>query len=183
MAIPPTLPGSSPGTGAPPAPAAAGRGLRLLIWAGVIVLTMMMVSLPTVMLVFFGLLPSIVAWVIDRADQKYATFCVFGMNFAGLFPFLTDIWFEDHSVDAAIRIMTNVFDLIIIYGSAAFGWMMFIVLPPVITTFLSAMSERRLDTLQTQQKDIIEEWGENVATVVEPPNPGDPSPQQPAAAQ
>ncbi len=183
MAIPPpTSPGSSPGTGAQPPPAPSGKGLQALIWMTIIVLTAMMVSLPTVMLVFFGLLPSIVAWIIDRADQKYATSCVFGMNFSGLFPFLTDIWFKDHSVDAAVGIMTNVFDLFIIYGSAAFGWMMYIVLPPVITTFLSAMSDRRLDTLRTSQKKIIEEWGENVANVVDPLEPGSPPPQQPAGA-
>ena len=51
-----------------------GQGLRVLIWGGLIIGAAMMISLPTVMLVFFGLLPSIVAWMVDRSDQKYATF-------------------------------------------------------------------------------------------------------------
>ena len=79
------------------------------------------ISMPTVVLVIFGLLPAIVAWVVDRSEQKYAMWCVFGMNFSGLLPFLMDIWFKDHTTDAAIAILTNVFDLMVIYSAAAFG--------------------------------------------------------------
>ena len=137
------------------------------------------------MLVLFGLLPSIVAGIFDRGEQKYATFCVFGFNFSGLFPSLMEIWFDNHSIDAAVEIMTNVFDLFIIYGAAAFGWMVFMTFPPVITTFLSAMSDRRLEELRETQKTIIEEWGENVASAIDPPDPATPEgpdgppPQQP----
>lgn len=177
MAISPTPPGASPGTAAQPAPASPAKSLQGLIWTGVITLSAMMVSLPTVMLFYFGLLPSFVAWIVDRSDQKYATFCVFGMNFAGLFPFFIEIWFENHSTDEAIRIMTDVFDLFIIYGAAAFGWMVYIALPPVITTFLSVMSEHRLEVLRENQKNILEEWGENVTRVVDAVESDTPLPQ------
>ncbi|MCH7936117.1 MAG: acyl-CoA synthetase [Proteobacteria bacterium] len=130
-------------------------------------ITLAIISMPTVLLLFFGLMPSIVALVIDRTEGRYATFCVLGMNISGLFPFLTDVWFQVHTTDMAIRIMTDVFNLLIIYGSAGFGWMLYIALPPVITTFLSAMSQRRVAVLREKQAKIIEEWGENVATFLD----------------
>ncbi len=181
MAFPPTPQSPMPNTDAEPAPPPPGQGLRIMIWGGLIVGAFMLVSLPTVMLVFFGLLPSIVAWIIDRSEQKYATACVFGLNFSGLFPFLMEIWFEDHSLDAAIRIMTDVFDLMLIYGAAGFGWMLYMALPPFITTFLSVMSEHRVTVLKENQAGIIEEWGENVATVLDAvENPeGDDMPEVP----
>ncbi len=186
MAIPPIPQNPKPETGAKPAPP-PGQGLRILIWGGLIGGAFMLVSLPTVMLIVFGLLPSIVAWIIDRTEKKYATACVFGLNFSGLFPFLMEIWFEDHSLDAAIRIMTDVFDLMVIYGSAGFGWMLYMALPPFVTTFLSVMSEHRLTVLKEKQANIIEEWGENVATVLdEVENPEDAIPEtpgQPPAAE
>jgi hypothetical protein len=153
----------------PPLPEAPppGQGLRTLIWGIVFVGTFMLISLPTVILGFFGLLPTIVAWVVDRSSQKYAMFCVLGMNLSGLLPFLMEIWFENHSVDAATRIMTNVFDLMVIYGAAGFGWMLYVALPPVVTTFLTVMSERRVTVLKSNQKTIIDEWGKSVTTVVE----------------
>ena len=162
MAIAPT---PAPNVETPPAP--PGRTLQKLVWFVVFLLTMMMISLPTVIMVFLGMLPSIVAWVIDRSEGKHATFCVSGLNFSGLFPFLMDVWFINHSTDTAIRILTDVFNLVIIYGSAAFGWLLYIAVPPVITTFLSVMSQHRMTILKTTQNNIIEEWGEKVASTIE----------------
>ena len=96
-----------------------------------------------------------------------------------------EIWFDIHSIDATIEILTNVFDLFVIYGSATFGYMVYFALPPVITTFLSAMSDRRLEELRVTQKSIIEEWGGNVACAIDdldpmnPAGPGVPPQQQP----
>jgi hypothetical protein len=147
--------------------ASAGRGLRHIVWILLILVALLVISLPTVLFLLFGMLPTIVAWVVDRSQQKYATFCVCGLNFSGLFPFLTDIWFKDHSIDATIAILTNVFDLMVIYGAAAFGWMMFIAVPPVISQFISAMLQRRVAMLRDQQQKIIEEWGEGVSMLVD----------------
>lgn len=139
---------------------------------------MMMISLPTVILVCLGMLPTLVAWVIDRSDGKHATFCVCGLNFSGLFPFLMDVWFINHSTDMAIRILTDVFNLIIIFGAAAFGWLLYTAVPPVITTFLSVMAQHRMTILKTTQSNITEEWGEKVASTIEaqPPDEMPPLP-------
>ncbi len=154
-----------------------GQALRRFIWFILMLVTMTILSAPTVMLLFFGLLPSIVAGIIDRSEGKYATYCVVGMNFSGIFPFLTDIWFGDHSIDAAVEIMTNPFDLMIIYGAAAFGWMLYMAVPPVITTFLSVMAQRRVTVLRENQSKIIEEWGEAVTTTLETAVAGEAAPE------
>jgi len=148
------------------APTPPGRAMRKAVWILLCLVALLVISLPTVLLLLFGMLPTIVAWVVDRSQQKYATFCVCGMNFSGVFPFLSDVWFKDHSTDAAVRILTNVFDLTVIYGTAAFGWMIFIAVPPVITQFISAMLQKRVATLREQQQKIIEEWGEGVSMLV-----------------
>ena len=158
-------------------PAPPTRVFKRLTWLMLILVSLVVISLPTVLLLAFGLLPAVVAWIIDRSTQKYATFCVFGMNFSGIFPFMTDIWFKEHSTDAATRILTNPFDLMVIYGAAAFGWMMFKTVPPVVATFMSAMLQHRVTTLREQQKIIVEEWGEGVSMLV------DAEAQQQAAAK
>ena len=150
------------------APTPPGRAMRKAVWILLCLVALLVISLPTVLLLLFGMLPTIVAWVVDRSQQKYATFCVCGMNFSGVFPFLSDVWFKDHSTDAAVRILTNVFDLTVIYGAAAFGWMIFIAVPPVITQFISAMLQKRVATLREQQQKIIEEGGEGVPILAPP---------------
>ncbi len=164
----PSIPVAKTPRAAPaPGQAAPGQGLKRFIWFILISIAMVILSPPTMMLLFFGLLPSFVAVIIDRTEGKYAMFCVLGMNFSGVFPYLTDVWFDDHTIDAAVRIMTDPFDLMVIYGAAAFGWMIYIAVPPVILTFISVMSERRVTTLRDNQSKIIEEWGDSVASVLE----------------
>ncbi len=141
--------------------------LHRLIWAGLFIATLLFISPATVMLLFFGLLPSFVALITDRSDGKYAMFCVLGLNFSGLFPFLADLWFKTDSIDAATNILTDVFSLFIIYGAAGFGVMFYMVVPPVVTSLLSVMSQRRVAELRENQAKIVEEWGEGVTKAAE----------------
>lgn len=127
---------------------------------------LVVVALPTVVLLFFGMLPTVVAYLIDRTPQKYATFCVGGMNFCGVFPYVLDLWNGFHSMANAFNILTDVFALLLMYGTAAFGWALFASIPPVVVSVLTVIAQRRVSTLRTNQRRIIEEWGEDVAKVV-----------------
>lgn len=145
------------------APKAAPKTSQLTLWLSIGFVAVIIMSLPTVIIVFFGLLPTIVAYIIDRTDRRSATSCVGGVNFCGVFPFLMQLWSGDNSIDMSIRILTDVFSLAVMYGAAAFGWMIFMTLSPVIAAFLSVMAQHKVSNLRTTQRQLIEEWGEDVA--------------------
>ena len=63
--------------------AAATRTIMIAIVGGVAIFT-----LPTVMLLGIGMMPTFVAMLTDRRKEKYATLCVGGMNFTGVLPFM-----------------------------------------------------------------------------------------------
>lgn len=132
-------------------------------WAPVAIavstVTVMLLSISSVILLCFALLPTLVAAIIDRTPQKYAAFCVGGMNLSGTVPFLIDLWFGEHSIDQAMAILGNVFALAIIYSAAAFGWMMYILVPPIIAAFLIMVARRRAQQLRSAQARLVEEWG------------------------
>lgn len=136
--------------------------MRTLIWALLILVLLLIVALPTVLLLGFGMLPAIVALIIDRTEERSATFCVGGLNFCGVFPYLMELWFEDHDLGQAMHILTDVFALAVMYGGACMGWMLYLSLPPVIASFIQVMSERRLQQLRKTQKQILDEWGDEV---------------------
>ncbi len=136
--------------------------MRALVWALLILVLLLIVALPTVLLVGFGMLPAIVALIIDRTEERSATFCVGGLNFCGVFPYLMELWFEDHDLGQAMHILTDVFALAVMYGGACMGWMLYLSLPPVIASFIQVMSERRLQQLRKTQKQILDEWGDEV---------------------
>ncbi len=142
---------------------AKGPGITAWLWAGGLVTMWGIVSPSSLLIISLGMLPALVAYFCDRTEQKYALFCVGGLNFSGVFPFLLKLS-DDHSFSAAMNIMSNVFSLAIIFAAAGFGWMMFISIPPVVASFLTVLAEARVKTLKSIQKKIVDEWGNGVST-------------------
>ena len=135
------------------------------VWFTIIAVLLVVVAFPTMILLGLGMLPTAVAYFIDRTPAKHAAFCVGGLNFAGVFGFLLDLWTGSHTVEGAAAILTDVFALAAIYGAAAFGWVMFMAIPPVVATFITVMAQRRISQLRLAQKRLIEEWGDEVAKI------------------
>ena len=112
--------------------------MRVVVWALIIFVMLLLVALPTVLFLSFSMLPALVALIVDRTEEKSATFCVGGLNFCGVFPYLLSLWLQDNSLDQSLS------------------------LPPVIASFIQVMSQSRLKQLRATQTTIIEEWGEEV---------------------
>ncbi|MBL6932116.1 MAG: hypothetical protein ISR45_04140 [Rhodospirillales bacterium] len=137
---------------------------QLTLWLSVGFVVMVILSLPSVMLIFFGMLPTTVSAIIDRSAKKHAAFCVGGINICGVFPYLMELWTGDNSMEGAMRILTDVFSLIVMYGAASFGWMIYQSLPPIVATFLTVIAQSRVSSLRSVQRQLIEDWGDDVAT-------------------
>ena len=78
------------------------------------------------------------------------------------------MWTGEHTVSAAVNILTDVFSLLLIYSAAGIGWMIFIALPGAV---LTVMTQHRVAQFRRTQRDLIEEWGEEVASQIEGPEP------------
>jgi len=144
--------------GAPKKP----RANQSLIWTVIIAGVLVVTALPTLILVFFGLLPTLVAFIIDRSPGKATTFCVGGMNFCGLLPWLLDLWAGANTISSAMVIMTNAFALLVIFGAAAVGWALYMTIPQIVVSVLTVTSQHKVAGLRAEQKSMIEEWGAEV---------------------
>ena len=58
--------------------------------------------------------------------------------------------------------LADVFVLAVMYAAAAFGWLVYMALPPVIASVLQAVAQRRLGVLRSAQRKLVEEWGEDL---------------------
>lgn len=132
------------------------------MWSAIIIGGMMMWSLSSMVILFFGMLPTLVAFIVDRSPRNYAMYCIGGMNFSGVFPYLLDLWTGIHEINTAFEILSDVFNLLVMYSGAGFGWMLFMAIPPLVGAVMTVMSERRFAHLKDNQKGIIKEWGEDV---------------------
>ncbi len=142
---------------------AKGFSLTAWLWAGGLITLWGILSPSSLLIISLGMLPALVAYFCDQTEQKYALFCVGGLNLCGVFPFLLKLT-DDHSFSAAMTIMSDVFSLAIIFAAAGFGWMMFISIPPVVSAFLTVLAEGRVKTLKSIQKKIVDEWGNSVTS-------------------
>ncbi len=128
-----------------------------------VIVLMTIISLPTVIVLSLGMLPTMVARLIDRDDEHFASFCVGGLNMIGVFPYVLKLWTENHTVNAAVEMISDVFVLSVMYAAAGFGWLVYLSIPPVISAFLSVIAQRRMGSLRALQREIVEEWGPSVA--------------------
>lgn len=120
-------------------------------------------SLPTVTVLFFCGLPTLGAWAGEKGKNKFGWLCVGGFNFSGIIPFLFDLWFGVHTLDEAFNMLSDAGVLLWAYGCSGIGWMVYMVTPPVVRSWLAFVTERRVAALKSAQKRLIEEWGHEVS--------------------
>jgi hypothetical protein len=135
---------------------------RLLIF--LTLLALVPFSLPTILVMFVGLLPTIVAAVVERGDNRYAWVCIGGLNFSGLAPWLFSLWFGHHTLDFAFEVVTNITMLLVAYGAAGVGSALYLALPPLVATLMSATAQHRAVGLHAAQRKLVEQWGDGVAS-------------------
>lgn len=129
-----------------------------LILAGV--LGVLFAALPTAILLSVGMMPTLVALIVDMTRGRHLTKCVAGMNFAGVLPFLYRLVTTGHDVQMAMAIVSDALSWLVMYSAAAMGWLLFIGLPGVVSMFKVLTAKRRVYMLQEQQRTLLNEWGD-----------------------
>ena len=71
------------------------------------------------------MVPTLVAYIVDRNPLKYPSRTVGYLNFCGCLPYALRLWTGDHSVDAVIGILVDPFAWFAMYGAAAVGWLIY----------------------------------------------------------
>lgn len=137
--------------------AGLNKGVVLMIIAALVPF-----SLPTVTVLSLTMLPTAAAYFSERGPHRYAWLCVGGFNFSGVIPFLFGLWFGVHTMDEALRLLSDASVLFWAYTTSAFGWMVYKATPPVVSSWLQFSSQRRIAALKGVQKKLVDEWGDDV---------------------
>lgn len=139
------------------------RRASTIMWSMVIAALLLPWIMPTLVVVFFGMLPGLVALLVDRARGKYGAISIITLNFAGLFPYLLKLWSKSQSLESAVTVIADVFTLLVIYGAAGAGLAIYMIVPTTIASVFQVLSQHRIVVLRDQQRKILEEWGESIA--------------------
>ena len=117
---------------------------------------------PTTVIMVPGLLPTMVAYIIDRDPDKTAPLTVGALNLCGTLPFAMDLWLHQHTLPAALHLLGDPLTWLVMYGAAAVGWAFYYLIPPIVTNVEVMRSEARIESLQRTKREMVAEWGPEV---------------------
>jgi hypothetical protein len=132
---------------------------KSFLWIAVIVLLAVLFR-PTAVVLAFGLIPTGIALLFDRTPEKFAVFCIGSLNLAGLCPALMPLWLKGHTMENAVKAISDPITGAIIIGAAGVGCVIYFAAPPIVSLVLKYRLERDIDELEQHQKDLIAYWGE-----------------------
>lgn len=133
------------------------RTLLLALLAG-----MTWFMLPTVVFLFFAMIPTIFALVTEKGRYRYTWICTGCLNLLGAMPWVLNMWLGRHSIEVALEMLTNVTTIITIYTIASIGWVIHKVIPPIVETYIKVSAHKRIQSLYAEQQSLIDEWGSGV---------------------
>lgn len=131
-------------------------GLLVLL---LVLLPLGLFVLPTSVLLMVGLLPTVVAWIVDRDSEKSAALTVGAMNLCGIAPYVILLWQGGHSMERAMRFLADPSTWLVMYGAAAVGWVIYFLVPQVVAAGIAMRNESRIRTLEAQRATLVAEWG------------------------
>ena len=153
--------------GASPAPThPGGRRLWRVLSVLVLLLPAAAVLLPTTLVLTVCMMPTLAAWLADRQPGRALATSVCLLNLAGSLPGVIEVWNQGHDVAAAQWVLSGPVTWLSAYGAAAVGWLLFLVLPPVLRAHHARSTARRIRQLQKRQEALEKDWGPEVAADV-----------------
>ncbi len=130
------------------------------------------VAYPTLIVALGGMIPTIVAYIVDNREERFAAKTVGYLNGAGVFFVVSEMWVGEHTWQKALELLSDPFNWLLMFGMASLGWILYFALPPIVAAYLKVANELKLKQLNKDQARLIKEWGDDVARNA-PPIPDD----------
>jgi len=120
----------------------------------------------TYILFVIGILPTIVAYYVDRTPSRQIFHTVMPCNLSGVLPFVVELAIRQQNQSGALQSMLGDFTvLLIMYASAAFGWILVYAAPHMASLVIEALNNRQIRKLKKSQQSLVNEWGDEVARI------------------
>lgn len=139
------------------------KGGHIGFWLFILMMVpVVLVFMPTAIVVMIGMVPTMVAWAIDRGSPKLAPLTVGLLNFCGVLPFLISLWTKNHTIIGAVKVIADPVAWLVMYAAAGIGWGFYYGIPPAVVNFQVLRAEMRIESLRKILRELVEEWGQEV---------------------
>jgi hypothetical protein len=140
---------------------AKGGGVTAAIVLGAVLL---LAALPLCLIVVGGMLPTAVAFLVDRSPRRDLARTVAAANAAGVVPPAMAFFQFGFSFAASFAVLAEPRNWLVMYGAAAIGWGLHAAMPPLARSLIEFRARQTEARLAARAAEIAVEWGE-----VQPP--------------
>tara|TARA_R100000005_G_scaffold95313_1_gene76327 strand:+ start:1957 stop:2451 length:495 start_codon:yes stop_codon:yes gene_type:complete len=113
---------------------------------------------PTMMILFAGLIPSLVAILLNTGRiGSIATMLAF--NLAGIIPVIGILWDRGQTFNEAFRMLTDVYMWLAMFGGAGLAVFLSWAVPIVVFSASELQAKAMIAKLQKRRMKLVEEWG------------------------
>lgn len=137
------------------------------------ILAVQIVSPATVIILVAGMLPSVVAYVVDAEPGRRSAHCMAVLNLAGVLPVLATLWDRGATRGAAADILVDPFMWLLMYGAAGVAVILLTMLPVMMEQLSNVAAEKEIVRLEKQMDELVEEWGGDLVQEVGRLDPGE----------
>jgi len=118
---------------------------------------------PAALLIFIGVMPTILAWIAEAPERRGIATAVGALNLAGVG--LAVYFFTLGGAETARlpRYLSQPSVWVGMYGSAAIGWGLFLTIPPVIQAADRFRRRQRVAELRRFRRKLTDEWGHEIS--------------------
>lgn len=141
-----------------------GNATIYMIIISILALVLSVISVYSVLLSVFALLPGLVAMIIDQDRHHYISKIVILYNITGLAPYLVKILRSSSPNSIAIDIIVDPHSWLVIFSSAALGWIIYWVFPAIAIAIYNLKINLRTAELEAELKKLAAEWGNEIVS-------------------
>lgn len=120
----------------------------------------LMTTLPLVVVLFIGLLPTLTLMIIDPKNTN-KLIIVGCFNLAGVFVYIFNIM-RNYSIDNALFVFSDIFNLILMLGAAGVGLIVYYELPILFIYLARITNQSHIANIDERVTKLKEIWGPDV---------------------
>jgi hypothetical protein len=112
--------------------------------------------------IFLALSPTLISILWDKKPGRFASKTVAAFNITGMFPYIVAIASSGSPDSVALATIYDPKTWGLVYGFAIFGWSVILLIPKITLIFLEIRSKFMIKKMETFQKELLDEWGEEI---------------------
>lgn len=116
-----------------------------------------------VVILVIGMLPTVVAAIVDTSKGHLRTLTVGSLNFAGCSPYMIDVWKRGGDINTAIDTITDPQAMVVMFFAAGMGYMVDWAMTGIVSSVMVQRAKGRLKEISQHQKILTERWGVEVS--------------------